>query len=531
MLLYVGIAFAVITIALYFIYWTDVLFYWSDPLKCPPSVFQPTVTQKLTRNKQDLNDKQSEIKKQAKEVELKEEKFLVIGCGFCGLAICGALSRNGIAYEAAEKNEEIGGNWYNGVYETVHIISSRRTTQYTDYPMPSSYPDFPSAQQMIQYLNQYCDEMKIRERIMFRTSVDHIQYLQTNVDQQQGSKKQDFHYMVQLTNHATGETLKKRYRGVIIANGHHWDMRWPSYLNQESFKGQIIHSKQYKKPDQLIGKKVLVIGGGNSACDIATEAARFAKESHLSIRRGYWFIPRCIKGRPTVELSQSWMPLWLQRIVMKSTLHLVIGSYADYGLTVPDHNLFEHHPTVNSTILENIKLGKIKPHGDIQEFLTTGQDAGKIKMKAGEVLDIDMIVCCTGFHTSIPLLKDHVEFCNDETGYPKLIKNIFVPKRPHFYVSGLGQVRYGAGSLYTSEAEFIAKNILMQDQLGFRHHIGEIWKTFFRSQYTQRTNELTPDILLDPHAAWKERRLGVMLLRVFPLLHLLLSLIKQRTNN
>jgi thioredoxin reductase len=439
----------------------------------------------------------------------EEDKFLVIGTGFCGLAICGALKRNGILFEAVEKNNEIGGNWFCGVYESVHIISSRRTTEYRDYPMPDHYPDFPSAQEMLAYLKSYCDDhLKIRDLIQFHTTADKIEHLNDS-------------YRVTITNIQTNKTITKIYKGVIIANGHHWDMRIPKYPHQEEYTGTIIHSKNYKKPDQLVGKRVLVIGGGNSACDIATEAARFAEESHLSLRRGYWFLPRCTGGKPSVELTKAWMPIWLQRLMVRFVLNLSIGSYSDYGLPEPDHSLFEHHPTVNTTILDNLKLGLIKPHGDIEQFVP-GTNQIKLldtkEKKHSKTVEIDMVVFCTGYHTSIPLLDGHVDYQNDnETHYPNIIRRNYIKDRPHLYVAGLGQVRYGAGSLYTSEAELIAKSILAQNKM--KHPVANVWKTLTSSRNKLRTNEKSPDILLDPHSSWKEKRVEALLVTyLFPLL-------------
>ena len=120
---------------------------------------------------------------------------------------------------------------------------------------------------------------------------------------------------------------------------------------------------------------MLVIGGGNSACDINVEAAKYAETTHCSMRRGYWFLPRTICGVPlgilanpshfVVEITRPWMPLWMQRTLIKLSLFFIIGSYESYGLQKPDHKIFEQHPTINTEILNYLKLGKISPHPGI----------------------------------------------------------------------------------------------------------------------------------------------------------------------
>src|SRR5688572_18887318 len=101
----------------------------------------------------------------------RSHNIAVIGAGPVGLAVAKALRQHGIPYEQLEANDDLGGNWYHGVYETAHIISSKKTTEYADYPMPDDYPDFPSAQQMVDYLRSYSEAFGLRSHIQFRTKV------------------------------------------------------------------------------------------------------------------------------------------------------------------------------------------------------------------------------------------------------------------------------------------------------------------------------------------------------------------------
>jgi len=219
----------------------------------------------------------------------------VVGAGFSGLAMCGGLTRWGISYDCYEADSALGGNWFHGVYETVHIISSRKTTEYKDFPMPESYPDFPSKDQVLEYLNSYADHFKLREHIKFNTEVKKV------------APTSNERYEVTFA-----DGTKKIYGGVIVCNGHHWDKRFGGpYPDEKTFSGEVMHSKDYKKPETLVGKRVLVLGGGNSACDIAAEAARFAESSHVSHRRGYWFMPRSLAGFPLVEYLDPMFPVFL----------------------------------------------------------------------------------------------------------------------------------------------------------------------------------------------------------------------------
>lgn len=367
------------------------------------------------------------------------DKIAVIGAGFCGLGVMSAFQRNGIPFDAFEADAELGGNWYHGVYETVHIISSRKTTEYSDLPMPADYPDFPSAAQMLRYLNLYADHYQLRPHIQFNTAV-------TRVAPAPGD-----HWELTLSN---GE--RRVYGGVIVATGHHWDSRLPDYPG--TFRGELIHSKQYKNPEILKGKRVLVIGGGNSACDIAVEAARFGQMSHISMRRGYWILPKTMFGVPSVELIKLWMPLWLQQLLIPLLIRVFVGRYEQYGLQRPDHKVFERHPTINSELLYFLKHGRVMPHPDIRRY-----DGQYVEFVDGTREPFDLIVAATGYHLSLPVLAPGlVEYKN---GMPQLIHGMLLPDHKNLYIFGTGQARYGAGPLITAAAEVLCTMIKTQQRL------------------------------------------------------------------
>ena len=106
---------------------------------------------------------------------------------------------------------------------------------------------------------------------------------------------------------------KRTYKGAVVCNGHHWAKRFPDIPG--TFEGEYIHSKDYRRPEQLAGKRVLVIGAGNSAHDIACEAARVGASCDLSLRSGYWFMPKTAFGRPLTDLPIWWLPIPAQRVL------------------------------------------------------------------------------------------------------------------------------------------------------------------------------------------------------------------------
>lgn len=370
----------------------------------------------------------------------RSERMLIIGAGPCGLSHAKALKDAGIQYDEVEADDEVGGNWYHGTYRTAHIISSRKTTEFTDFPMPADYPDFPSRQQMGDYYKLYADTFNLRSNIEFNTKVTAV------------TPRSDERWDVEL---ASGE--RRVYKGVLVCNGHHWQRRWPDYPGE--FTGEFIHSKDFKSPEQLAGKRVLVIGGGNSACDIVSEAARVSEVAHLSLRRGYWFMPKTLLGKPVVESPVLYLPVFVQRAILRVLLRIVVGKYSDYGLPKPDHKVFEKHPTISTEILHYLKHGRIIPRSDIAMF-----EGKTVRFVDGWHDEYDMVVAATGYYVSFPFLPEGLVPMKHEQ-LAMLYGGCVLPDYKHLYVIGTQQTRYGIGPLLTPASKLVAKMIKMQDEM------------------------------------------------------------------
>lgn len=412
-----------------------------------------------------------------------DKKIAIVGAGPVGISVARALKMHGIDYDQFEAGSAVGGNWRHGVYHTAHIISSKKTTEFPDYPMPADYPDFPSAAQMLSYLESYVAHYGLDESIAFGTEVTSVAPAENDLWELEISIARGCMGNTADSQESESRISEKRfYEGVVICNGHHWDQRWPVYPGE--FSGEMIHSKDYKSPEQLRGKRVLVIGGGNSACDIASEAARVAASSHLSLRRGYWFMPKTFYGVPTAELLTTWMPVWMQRIHLELLVKVVVGDYREYGLMKPDHKIFEHHPTINTELLHYLKHGRIQPHPDVKSF-----NGNTVEFVDGAKNDFDLIICATGFHVSIPFLAPDVVTIKGPV--VEAHWEMVAPRHRQLYVFGWGQARYGFGPLLTPASELLADLILMQRRLS--HPLGEV--------LTKLRQPLPKSHLLDPMEA------------------------------
>jgi thioredoxin reductase len=386
---------------------------------------------------------------------IESRRHCVIGAGLSGLAVAKALKERGIPFDVLERNDAIGGNWYDGVYDSTHIISSRDSTAYADFPMPRHYPDFPSRDQLLAYFNAYADRFGLREHVSFETEVTGVEPLDEN-------GMAGWRVTLRSEGVASGtdvtptERETREYAGVVVCNGHHWSKRIPEYPGE--FVGKTLHSKDYKRPSDFEGRSILVVGMGNSGCDIAVEAAREGLESHISARRGTHLLPKTIFGVPTSEWDRPWMPVCAQKRLMKLLLRVTVGSNERYGLPKPEHDLFERHPTVNSQLLYELRHGRVRPKPDIERL-----DGRMVHFVDGTTVEADTIVWATGFNVAFPFLPD--DLFEWERGYPRVVAGMIPPGKANLYAFGLGQPRGGAGPLATAGSRLLALMLDTQAEL------------------------------------------------------------------
>ena len=369
------------------------------------------------------------------------EKFCILGAGSSGLTVAKSLLAAGIPFDCLEREDDVGGNWYLGrpassVYRSTRLISSKPLTEYTDFPMPAHYPDHPDQDMVWRYLRSYAERFDLYRCIEFNTSVAWIAPAE---DAATG-------WDVTL---AGGE--RRRYRGVVIANGHNWDPRWPEYPGE--FAGEVMHSSKYKSPDVLLGKRVLVVGGGNSGYDLASESARHAAATFHSLRRKYPLLPRFFRGR-AVDKGGEWMlrwrmPLWLRR---RAIARACRAAWQPHEPPAVDHAFFETHPTINGRWPLDVSRGAIVAKPDIEELC-----GREVRFIDGSSETVDLILYATGFKISFPFLD--VEQLHWRGDHPELFLNVFHPQRDDLFVAGLIQPDSGQWWLVDEQAQLIAKFI------------------------------------------------------------------------
>ena len=376
------------------------------------------------------------------------EKVCVVGAGSSGITACQVLKARGIPYDCFEKGSMVGGNWryendngQSSAYRSLHINSARKLMSYRAFPMPDDYPDYPSHWQVAKYFDDYVEHFGLREGIDFNTEV-------------LAAEPVDDEWEVTIED-AAGERRTERYRAVLVANGHHWNPRWPepAFPGSEEFTGEQIHVHHYREPDVLVGKRVLVLGIGNSAVDVAVESSRIGEKTFLAMRRGAYVIPKFLGGKPVDEATPpvaTLLPLSVRRLFMSRLLKLTVGEVTDYGLPKPVHKLLEAHPTVSSELLPRIGHGDIAIKPNIERF--AGGNA--VRFVDGSEEEIDLVVYCTGYRIDFPFLPPRVFEAKDNR--MPLYKRVAEVDNPGLFFIGFVQPLGPIMPISEAQSEWVA---------------------------------------------------------------------------
>jgi dimethylaniline monooxygenase (N-oxide forming) len=377
----------------------------------------------------------------------------VIGAGSSGIAAVKALDERGFELDCFEASDRVGGLWVyknsNGMsaaYRSLHINTSRARMEYADFPMPATYPDFPHHTQIAEYFDAYVDHFGFRDRITFDTRVTRAERLA------------DGRWEVSTDR---GDT--RSYDALVIANGHHWDARWPepAFPGHERFAGVQMHSHDYAgdDPDLFRDKSVVVLGMGNSAMDIAVEASFVARDVYLAARRGAWVIPKYILGRPMDSMQASArIPFAIRRRAQEALLRLVVGDMERYGLPKPDHRFLEAHPTVSDDVLSRLAHGEIAPKPNIAELTER-----TVRFADGSEVDADVVVYCTGYRVTFPFL-DPALISAPDNDLP-LFRRVFHPDVGGIYFIGLLQPIGAIMPLAELQSQWICDHLAGRYQL------------------------------------------------------------------
>lgn len=349
----------------------------------------------------------------------------IIGAGSSGMAAAKALAARHVAFEGFEIGSDVGGMWRyendNGLssaYRSLHIDTSRGNLGYPDHPIPTTYPDFLSHEEVLEWLESYAQRFDLKRHFRFNCKVEQI------------TPDADGAWRVQL---ASGEV--RRFRAVIVANGHLWDPRVASFPG--SFDGEQLHAHHYRTAAPFAGKNVLVVGIGNSAVDIAVDVCKSARRTFLSTRRSAWVMPKYIMGIPIDRWSGFFarklrLPTPVSRTLVRWLAVLAVGDQRRFGVPRPQHAIWREHATLSQELLPYCGHGWIRMKPNVREL-----QGAQVAFDDGSVEPVDAIILATGYRTSFPFLDPTLFQVTEDV--PALYRRMAPPQLPGLFFLGLVQ--------------------------------------------------------------------------------------------
>lgn len=372
----------------------------------------------------------------------------VIGAGPSGIAATKALHQRGLQVDCFERRDCVGGLWairddeIQASYPSLECNTSKRRTQFSDFPMPKHFSAYPHNTQMAAYFDDYVDRFGFRHRISFRTNVEKV------------ARRNGSGWSVRVEPGGTRD-----YHAVVVANGHHRTPRWPDPVMPGTFAGRLMHAHDYTGPQGFENSSVVVLGMGNSAMDIAVEVSGVARRVYLASRRGAHIVPKYAFGQP-IDTFNTALPIpWsVKRAFFTLIVRSTIGRPEDVGLPKPDHRLGEAHPTVSQQIIDRVRKGKVIPRPNLSELR-----GHRVRFSDDTEVEADAVVCCTGYNVVFPFFDDDVMKVDDNR--VDLFHNVFPPDVPDLAFIGLAQPFGALMPIAEAQSEWVA------DQLTGRYRL------------------------------------------------------------
>jgi hypothetical protein len=339
---------------------------------------------------------------------------LIVGAGPAGLATAGCLTARGKSYVLLEQAEDVGSAWRNH-YDRLHLHTPGRHSSLPHFPMPADYPTYPSRQQVVDYLEAYARKFGIRA--MLRTKARRI--VREGAAWKVTSSDGDF-----ICN------------SVVLCTGYNGVPLIPDWPGRADFEGEVMHSSAYKSGARFKGKRVLVVGAGNSGAEIALDLLERGAQPSICIRGPIHVVGRDVGPVPSLDIAIAMepMPAWFRNAAMRAASIARYGDLRKWGIHRPKRGMLTQItqgriPLIDVGTIAAIKRGQIDVLPGIASF-----GARSVRFVNDEERPIDAVVLATGYRTALPELLPSLRSVFDAKGLPPAVP--CVPEAPGLYFVG-----------------------------------------------------------------------------------------------
>lgn len=363
----------------------------------------------------------------------------VIGAGAAGLCAAKHLRAMGIDVVIYEIGTKIGGLWVyendNGLspaYNSLHVNSETRVTAYADFPFADGTPIYPDHRQMVDYLRAYAERFDLVPLINFNARVTHV------------ARTVDERWRVLL---ASGESAE--FDAVVVASGHQNVPRHPPFASD--FTGKYLHAHTYRVPEPFDDKRVLVVGVGNSACDIAADICTRTAATVMAARSPVLLMPRMFLGVPTSrvlgKIDKNWMPWPLRRFIRTTIARLAHGTMEQWGFRTPKTRT---HPAGHHLLIGHFIWNRITAKPGVRSV-----EGRTVTFEDGSHAEFDAMIAATGYEVELPFLDAALSPVNGK--WLDLFHRVVKPGVPHLYFMGFFNVSGGGNiRMMDDQAEWVA---------------------------------------------------------------------------
>ncbi len=398
-------------------------------------------------------------------MEVAPKRVCVVGAGPAGLVSTKTLVEAGLEVDCFEMSSETGGHWVldnpNGrsaAYHSLRTNTPKSLSRFSDFEMPEEWPDFPSHTQVRLWFESYIDTFGFRERIQTRHEV----VAARPVDPEG--------WDVEVRGES-GQTSTERYDALLATSGSYWHPRLPEIPGE--LGGKLMHARQYrdpKRPFDVRGKRVVVVGIGNTGCEVACEIAQSgARAVRLSARSGRWILPRLADGRPAVEAAPMTHPCdpvpalfralpepWRQPLFVRMSEQMLarrLGDlqrrYQELGLPPAPGGALSKRPTVSEELLGCLERGEIVARPAIERF-----EGPEVVFVDGTREPADLVLCATGYHLDYPYLdRELIDTRDDDL---ELFLGTLHPRRHDLFIVGVSRPAGAFWPIAEVHAQFAA---------------------------------------------------------------------------